>query len=508
VGMAYIGDIYKSKKEKEKELGILVSFFVMGNSGGGIIAILMNGSGLFAPLWVGAGIMGVSAVYTSWYMIEAGDVQLETFMVKADEEEEEITRPDTIDSKALWNIVSGAVADNFGSTALFPLCLSPLAIEQYLFDFADAGEEPIMSVLGYQWLSVMVAGMVVPSTMMTPYVFRKLGVAGTCVMGNLLTALITFMLLMIGNGPATNAAFGGFVFVMYAGFPFTVFSQLTTGPMLDVIAPEDKIGYVQGLNNAAMNFGMAFAPWLFGLLADGTTTTIAISVGIGVSCLAAMINFPLTCDARFGRTQEPVPASKRILEGEDEEFVQKALDGEFVDPETLFLTNLHRAETGKSVIVPKVIPYEEDKDMEGLFSRAGEVYKQKMKVHDQLLSALNDPNSGRDKNEFCALMNAGLYKDQAATKEATADLGKWIGDYLEDTGYNPHTQSVAIKQMVLTAFPPISRDKEYTPQNIENALLRSRQVYNKYLSAYEKEQKNEWTWSNVLGTGSSSVFYS
>ena len=44
------------------------------------------------------------------------------------------------------------------------------------------------------------------------------------------------------------------------GFPFTVFSQLTTGPMLDVIAPEDKIGFVQGLNNSTMNFGMALAP--------------------------------------------------------------------------------------------------------------------------------------------------------------------------------------------------------------------------------------------------------
>lgn len=43
-----------------------------------------------------------------------------------------------------------------------------------------------------------------------------------------------------------------------AGFPFTVLSQLTTGPMLDVIAPKDKIGYVQGLNNSSMNFGSKF----------------------------------------------------------------------------------------------------------------------------------------------------------------------------------------------------------------------------------------------------------
>jgi len=43
-----------------------------------------------------------------------------------------------------------------------------------------------------------------------------------------------------GYAPATGLTFGFFVFVMYAGFPFTVFSQLTTGPMLDAIAPEGK----------------------------------------------------------------------------------------------------------------------------------------------------------------------------------------------------------------------------------------------------------------------------
>ena len=203
VGMAYVGDVYTSKEDKELELGLLVSCYVIGNSGGGIIAILMNGSGLFAPLWVGAGLMGVSALFTQWYMIEAGDVRLEhSETEKLFKEEEELEeRPVEIDKKALWNIVGGATADNFGSTGLFPLCLSPLAIEHYLFDFtgAEPPKDPIMSVTGYQWLSVCVAFMVVPSTQVTPYFFRKCGVAGTCVMGNILTALVTFALLMIGN---------------------------------------------------------------------------------------------------------------------------------------------------------------------------------------------------------------------------------------------------------------------------------------------------------------------
>lgn len=45
------------------------------------------------------------------------------------------------------------------------------------------------------------------------------------------------------------------IVISSGGFPFTVLSQLTTGPMLDAIAPEDQIGFIQGLNNSSMNFG-------------------------------------------------------------------------------------------------------------------------------------------------------------------------------------------------------------------------------------------------------------
>jgi hypothetical protein len=74
---------------------------------------------------------------------------------------------------------------------------------------------------------------------------------------------------------------------MYAGFPFTVFSQLTMGLMLDVIAPTYKIGYIQGLNNSSMNLGMAISPWVFWLLADAIGTNVAITIGIGFSILAS-----------------------------------------------------------------------------------------------------------------------------------------------------------------------------------------------------------------------------
>ena len=53
IGMAYIGDVEHNKKKKEERLGMLVGCFVLGNSGGGIIAVLMADIGLFSPLWIG-----------------------------------------------------------------------------------------------------------------------------------------------------------------------------------------------------------------------------------------------------------------------------------------------------------------------------------------------------------------------------------------------------------------------------------------------------------------------
>ena len=148
---------------------------------------------------------------------------------------------------------------------------------------------------------------------------------------------------------------------MYAGFPFTVFSQLTTGPMLDAIAPEDKIGYVQGLNNSSMNFGMALAPWAFGILADYAGTNVAIGIGIGFSIAAATANSPLMWHPLMGKPKPKVPLAKRQLPGEDDELFTRILNGSVCDPEMAFHINQDRGIRGLPSIVPRVKPYEEDK---------------------------------------------------------------------------------------------------------------------------------------------------
>ena len=45
------------------------------------------------------------------------------------------------------------------------------------------------------------------------------------------------------------------------------------------------------LQNFIKNFGMALAPWAFGLLADAAGTNIAIICGIAFSILAALGKF-------------------------------------------------------------------------------------------------------------------------------------------------------------------------------------------------------------------------
>eukprot|EP00957_Ditylum_brightwellii_P132492 10103761-Ditylum_brightwellii.AAC.1 len=197
--MAYVGDIFTSRKEKQKELGILIACYVLGVSGGGIIAVLMGKYGLFMPLLAGGAFMFLSTIMTYFLMVNPDDARLYRAETKIHPDEKVMVRPETVNKRILWNVVLGSVADNFGSTALWPLCLSPLALEHYTLDFIHAGKEPIMSIVGFQLISVCIAFTVVPSTKISPRLFEKVGIAGACVLGNVFTAIVTLILLVIGN---------------------------------------------------------------------------------------------------------------------------------------------------------------------------------------------------------------------------------------------------------------------------------------------------------------------
>ena len=154
--------------------------------------------------------------------------------------------PETIDWKLFTNIMVGALLDNIGSSGLFPLTLAPLAFNNFYRDFEDAGEEPIMIITGYKWISVCVALMVIPGATLTEPVFSRIGAAGGCVVGNAITAVgILACTLLAEIEPRTSGSFAGFIVFLYCVFPLTVISQLSTGPMLDMISPPDRRGFAQ-----------------------------------------------------------------------------------------------------------------------------------------------------------------------------------------------------------------------------------------------------------------------
>jgi len=509
VGMAYVSDVYTTKQEKSDQLGVIVAYFVLGNSGGGILAILMKSTGLFTPLLLGAALIWLSCFVLTKYMIEQHDVKVipigKEKLAQDFDDDDENARPEVIDECTLWNIIGGALADNVGSTALFPLCLSPLALEQYTLSPSLVKE--IMSVTLYQWLSVLVALMVIPGTLITPWVFKKIGASGGCVMGNVCTGLLTIALLLIANGPQTTVAFVWFVIVMYLGFPLTVISQLSTGPMLDVIAPLDKLGYVQGLNNTVMNLGMAVAPWVLGILADALGTNPAIWIGVGVSFLAGLINVPLMFKKGLGPEEKKPPPERRVLQGEDEDLVDQALRGEWVPAAALADINENRIKGGQPPLAPQVTSYDDDKeDLKELRAHAHETFLFRKQRNAQFLSELANPENTERLPELVLQFQSILEMDEEIIHESHEKLGNWFGDYLKASGYAAHVQPVVIKQMIMSAFPTVLEEgKEITPENFQQILLHAQRVYNQYLDIPEE---NPYSLNGILATrGTTPVGY-
>ena len=65
-----------------------------------------------------------------------------------------------------------------------------------------------------------------PGTILSPPVYNKFGLAGGCILGNVITGIVTIALLYIALAPATTATFAIFVALLYASFPCTVISQV------------------------------------------------------------------------------------------------------------------------------------------------------------------------------------------------------------------------------------------------------------------------------------------
>jgi MFS family permease len=338
--LAYVSDLFESKEEKEKEFSTSVGCYVLGQGLGGIIAIILYPWGLFVPILAGIGLLVAVFVFNCLFLIEPKNLEIPLVVdmdnmsfhevlehseekdaerskgeqevnqetnqeeaidesndnkVKFLEQQNDIEElPDKIDKKIMTIIITGAFTDIVGSETLYPLCITPLAFNIFYRDFIVIGESPPLPLNGYQWLTILVPLLVIPSAIIGPTLFRKIGLASTCIMGNVLTGLLTIALLFVANiETPTSWTCAWFFVVLYICFPFTVLSMISVSPMLDRIAPIDKRGFMQGVYSFILNITSAISIWLLGLLADMTSTNTMIWTGIGISFGAAMVNTPL-----------------------------------------------------------------------------------------------------------------------------------------------------------------------------------------------------------------------
>ena len=68
---------------------------------------------------------------------------------------------------------------------------------------------------------------------------------------------------------------------------------------------------------AAMNTATAIGPFVYGILADATSVDVTLYVTSGVSVIAAIINYQLVGDERFGPQEEEEDEDDFYSDGDD-----------------------------------------------------------------------------------------------------------------------------------------------------------------------------------------------
>jgi len=486
VALAYAGDVNETKREKDAEIGMLVGISMLGSAGGGIIAILMETQGLFVPLLIGSALTLVAAILNTFMLIEPKDILASRsrereemgLLIDDEDEDDDNKAPTELNKKVFGNIILGALGDNIGSSGLMPLCLSPLAFNTFYENFAKAGEDPIMPQVAYKWISVLVALMVVPGTLLSPPVYNSIGLAGGCIVGNVITGVVTIALLYTAMAPPTIATFGIFVALLYASFPFTVISQLSTGPMLEATSPPDKRGLCQGVNITVMNFGAALSPFVLGIISDKLGTPTAIWICVGISFLAALINVPLIWVKGCNVPEKPRPKELRPLRGEDKEMVEKALKGEWIPAEELEYINKERYENGQPYLLIHPRRYEDEKEeLAVLRKRAKKDFLFHQSQTKEYLNQFNSTEDIQQIQQVCDKVNTSMQaSDPNEVDEINRQVGEWFISYLTDNGYAPQMDSTLIKQVIMSSFPNVG-DSTVTPENLEEILLGSPRYY-------------------------------
>lgn len=504
VAMAYASDVYPHDAGKKEELiGGVMGIMMLSVNLGGISAILLEKQGLFVPLWIGFGLSVAAGLNAQVHFVEPDRGLHEDASGEKGGEDAKKDAADDDDSPKTLNkflfavIMVGCIFDNVGTSgvgfAMFPVMwdtflIDPMTDGAEVISFNNStnwedwsykyGDAP-MTFNSYKWLVTFVAMAILPVIAISAPIYKKLGFSGGCCIGNLCTAGHILALMYLGRMKPTDTNFGLFVFVLYAGFPFTAISNMTTGPMLDAIAPADQKGAIQGYNEFAMNIASAVAPVALGYLGDETNTTTLMWTCIVLSIVACLVNSPLMLYPQF-KPKEPKHEEAMALCGEDKDLVERALRGEWVPAAELDKINMDRMNKGQPFLRIHYGKYANEKDRLELLQRQAKsdflYYKQET---TKWIAELADRAA---RVNMLAMFEVSRPKPEEV-KESFDEFGQWFADYLKDSGYavDVATNPMVMKQMIMSAFPRIIDGSEYTVDNMQPAMLKSLKAMNKLI---------------------------
>jgi MFS family permease len=441
VAMAYINDVFadpKDMKQKMASMGATQGLYMLGMTFGGILAMVLANMSIFFPLLPMAALNLIALANLRKNMVDVRQPESKKKKKKKKEEdgdgggdddsdakpgEEKEKKETPLDNKVMWHVILGAFVDNLGSTGC-SMALSPVLVTAFMAHPLKKLAAPL-SATGYQAVAVCTSFSIIFGIKAAMPTFKKYGTAGGCVVGNIFTGLVLLILVQVAK-PALDNPLGDdhamycgiYLAVYFIGFPLTVISQISTGPMLSAIAPPSKRGYVQGMNSAVMQIGMSLGSLGVAQLGASKGIETMMYTCVGLSAVAAMVNFPLTKHPKMGPPPKKAPpAAEEGAKGKPH----------WVSAESVHEMNMAALAKGETLPYVPYGSFEDDKaDLDTLEVRAHSDFQFMEATYAKLLSQCQDPAQGAELVKGFNLARTSA-ENQAKAK---AELGQWFSEYL------------------------------------------------------------------------------
>lgn len=225
-----------------------------------------------------------------------------------------------------------------------------------------------------------------------------------------------------------------------------------------------------------------------------------------VSLSLSSVNLPLIWVKGCDIPPKPRTAEKKPLKGEDKELVEMALRGEWISAELLEDIQEQRFNNKQPYLVVPTRSYAEERDeLKQLRKRAKDDFIFHQKKTNEYLQRVNEEENVRG---LCDQINRSMEGANPEEVEAfNTHMGKWIADYLVDSGYEPHMDATLIKQIIMSSFPVLNKGKApFHPLNIERILLENQKLYTRLIEMEGFDEGAEMRIGRVLKSARSVIY--